>query len=122
MDTTDKILELANPIEHVVTKNSTEYEVLYSLKGAILDDIAHDVDVNSVHVTFSEAVGGYMVIFVPCDLMDAKTGNNDADAYFLLIDGMEHMFCEKITDDSRIITVWFSKDARDIEIIGTFWI
>ena len=120
--TTNKIIELVNPIEHVVTKNSTDYEVLYSLKGATLDNIAHDVDANSVRVTFSEAVGGYMVISIPRDLMDAKTGNNDADAYFLLIDGMEHMYGEKITDDSRIITVWFSKDARDIEIIGTFWI
>ena len=41
--------------------------------------------------------------------------------FFVLIDGIENMYGEKIMDDARIITIWFPKDAHDIEIIGTFW-
>lgn len=120
--TTDKTIDLVNPLEYVVAKNNTGFEVLYSLKGATLESIAHDTDANSVHVSLSDAVGGYMVISIPRDLIDAKMGNNDDDVYFLLIDRLEYMYGEKITDESRTITVWFPKDTRDIEIIGTFWI
>ena len=120
--TTNKTIELANPTAYTVTKNNTDFEVLYYLKGATLESIAHDTDTNSIHVSLREVVGGYMVISIPRDLIDAKMGNDNDDVYFLLIDGVEHMYGEKITDDSRIITIWFSKDAYDIEIIGTFWI
>ncbi|AJM93093.1 hypothetical protein [Nitrosopumilus piranensis] len=121
--TTDKTVELANPIAYSVTKNNTDFEVLYSLKGATLESIVHDADANSVHVSLSESVGGYLVISIPRDLIDAKIGNSEVDdVYFLLIDGLEHMYGEKKTDDSRIITVWFSKNTQDIEIIRTFWI
>ena len=119
--TTDKTVELANPIPYNVTKNNTDFEVLYSLKGATLENIAHDTDSNSIHISLNDAVGGHMVISIPHDLIDGQMGNNNDVVYFLLIDGMEHMYGEKITDDSRIITIWFSKDVHDIEIIGTFW-
>ena len=63
-----------------------------------------------------------MTISIPRDLIDAKTGNSNDEAYFLLVDGVENMYGEKITNDSRTITVWFPKDTRDIEIIRTFWV
>ena len=120
--TTNKTVELANPTTYTVTKNNTDFEVLYSLKGATIESIVHDTDANSIHVSLNETVGGYIVISIPSNLIDTKKGDNSDDVYFLLIDGVEHMYGEKIADDSKIITVWFPKDVRDIEIIGTFWI
>lgn len=120
--TTDKTLNLTNPIGYVVTKNNTDFELLYFLKGATLESIIHDVDANSVHVSLSESMGGQMVISIPRDLIDAKIRKDIDDLFFVLIDGVEIMYGEKITEDERIITVWFPKGAQDIEIIGTFWI
>ena len=120
--TTNKTIELENPIPYTVTKNNNFFEILYSLKGATLESIAHDTDSNSIQVSLSGAVGGYLVISIPRDLIDAKMGDNNDDMYFLLIDRVEHMYGEKISDYSRIITVWFAKDTSNIEIIGTFWI
>ena len=121
--TTNKTLELTNPITYIVDKNKHTFEIQYSLKGATLESIFHDIDANSVHVELNNVVGGQMVISIPRDLLDAKIGSNNADdVFFLLIDGEENMYGEKITDDERIITVWFPKDTNHIEIIGTFWI
>ena len=105
----------------MVDKNEHIFEIQYSLKGATLESIVHDADANSIHVELNNAVGGQMIISVPRDLLDAKMGINDDDLFFLLIDGEENMYGEKITDDKRTITVWFPKDTHDIEIIGTFW-
>ena len=121
--TTNKTLELTNPVTYTIDKNEYMFEIQYSLKGAILESIAHDTDANSIHVELNNAIGGQMIISIPRDLLDAKMGSNNVDdVFFLLIDGEENMYGEKITDDERIITVWFPKDTNDIEIIGTFWI
>ena len=117
--TTDKIIEITNPTKHVVGKNGIDFELLYSLNGATLEKIVHDVDSNSVHVSLSESMGGQITISIPRDLLDATMGNDD-DVFFVLVDGMENMYGEKTTDDSRIVTIWFPKDTHDIEIIGTF--
>ena len=120
--TSNKAIELTNPTEYVVEKNGVSFELQYSLNGATLENIAYDVDANSVHVSLNESMGGHMTISVPRDLIYATMGNNIDDVFFVLIDGMEIMYGEKITDDTRIITVWFPKNTNDIEIIGTFWI
>ena len=119
--TADKTLDLTNPISYMIEKNGDSFEIQYSLKGATLEKITHDADANSVHVSLSESVGGHVVISIPRDLIDAKMVNDGDDLFFVLIDGIENMYGEKIIDDARIITIWFSKDAHDIEIIGTFW-
>jgi len=120
--TTNKTLELVNPIQHTIVKNNTLFEIQYSLNGATLESIAHDANTNSIHVTLGNSIGGQIVISIPRILLDAKMGHNIDDVFFLLIDGEENMYGEKTTDDARIITVWFPKGAHDIEIIGTYWI
>jgi len=121
--TTNKTLELMDPTKYPIEKNDHTFEIQYSLKGATLQSIAHDANSNSIHVALNNSIGGQIVISIPRDLIDAKMGNNNVDdTFFLLIDGEENMYGEKTTDDERIITIWFPRDARDIEIIGTFWI
>jgi hypothetical protein len=120
--TTNKTIELTNPTKYMIEKNNIPFEVQYFIKGATLDDIAHDVDANSIRIALDNSVGGQMVVLIPRELIDAKIGKGDIDdLFFLLIDGEENMFGEKTTDTERTITIWFPKDASNIEIIGVSW-
>ena len=118
--TTDKTLDLVNPTKHVATKDGTDFELLYSLNGAKTKSIAQYPESNSIHFSLDGSAGGQLVISIPRGLMDAKLGNNQDDEFFVILDGMEFMYGEKITDDARILTIWFPQGTHDIEIIGTF--
>ena len=105
----------------MIEKNDQMFEILYSLKGATLENITHDVDANSIHVGLNKSVGGQLIISIPHELLNAKIGTMVVDNIFLLIDGEENMHGENIVDDEIIITVWFPKDTQDVEIIGAYW-
>lgn len=121
--TTNKTIELTNPQKFVIDKNDQVFEVQYSLKGAVMETISHDVAANSVHIVLNNSVGGQMVISLPRGLIDAQIGQKSIDdVFFLLIDGEENMYGEKITQTHRTITIWFPNGIHDIEIIGTNWI
>ena len=87
-----------------------------------MKNMFYDHDANSLHVSLSDSTGGQMVISIPSGLMDVQMRNNNEAVFFLLIDGEENMYGEKITDNARIITVWFPKGIHDIEIIGAYLI
>ncbi|MGY5149551.1 MAG: hypothetical protein ACW9W3_05760 [Candidatus Nitrosopumilus sp. bin_68KS] len=119
---TNKSLELTNTTTHVIEGNENPFELQYSLHGATLESIVHDVDANSVHIKLDESAGGNMVILLPHGLVDAQIGQSDADdSFFLLIDGEENLYGEKYAETGRIITIWFPNGAHDIEIIIPSW-
>jgi hypothetical protein len=119
-----KTSELVNPEKYMITKNEQAFQIQYSLKGAILDEITSDIDSNSIHVKLNNTVGGQLVISIPRGLIDAKMGyhgqeNVPDDVFFILIDGREYLYGEKSNESERTLTILFPRGAHDIEIIGT---
>jgi hypothetical protein len=121
--TARKTSELVNPEKYMITKNDKVFQIQYSLKGAILDEITNDVDSNSIHVKLDNTVGGHLVISIPRGLIDAEIRKSGVDdVFFILIDGREYLYGEKSNETERILTILFPREAHDIEIIGTNWI
>ena len=117
--TSNKSPDLVNSEKHSIEKNDIPFEIEYSLKGATLEKIYLDSDANSIYVKLNNSTGGYLVLSIPHQLIDVEVNNMGiADVFFILIDGLENMYGEKITDNSRIITIWFPAGSHEIEFIG----
>ncbi len=117
--TSNKSLDLVNSEKYLIEKNNIPFEIKYSLKGATLEKIYHDADANSIYVELNDSTGGYLVLSVPHQLIGVDVDNlNDSNVLFILIDGLENMYGEKITDTSKIITIWFPAGSHEIEIVG----
>ena len=96
----------------------------YDITGGKILNVVPDVDANSLIISIDAIDDGLLTIVTPRSILDA-TINGEDDEFFVLIDGEQIIYDEQkaskgITYSGRTITIPFSADAEEIEIIGTF--
>jgi predicted secreted protein with PEFG-CTERM motif len=91
----------------------------YTITGGSVISIIEDFESHSLIVSISTTSDGELVITLPRNVIDAKTGDSD-DTFFVLIDGEEAEFDETTTSTDRTLTIQFPDGSEEIEIIGTF--
>ena len=105
------------PTKFVMNIDDREITLNYSITGGSILDIHPESD--SLIVKMNATEQGVLSINLPREIIDAKTGDMD-DYFYVLVDEEEVDFDEIATPTDRTISVWFSEDTDEIEIIGTF--
>lgn len=100
-------------------QSGQSYIVNYSITGAAIDSVSINRPDTSLIVFLKSANDGNLTMAMPRSLIDAKAGTGD-DQFIVLVDGADTDFTESKTDaSSRTVTVSFSQDTQQIEVIGT---
>lgn len=99
------------------------FDVGYSITGGSVTSMSVRSDGNfgALTVMIAPTDDGQLTITLPREVIDAKTdacSGQDED-YVVLVDRQEQSFTEDVNDVSRTLTVGFSADSEEIEIIGT---
>ncbi|MDH3203416.1 MAG: PEFG-CTERM sorting domain-containing protein [Nitrosopumilus sp.] len=105
------------PTKFVMSIDDQEIVLNYGITGGSILDIYPESDSLVVKINATEQ--GVLSINLPREIIDAKTGDMD-DYFYVLVDEEEVDFDEIATPTDRTISVWFSEDTDEIEIIGTF--
>ncbi|MFQ6025219.1 MAG: CFI-box-CTERM domain-containing protein [Nitrosopumilaceae archaeon] len=91
----------------------------YVIRGGEVLGFKIDSEARSIIISLQARTNGELIITLPRDLIDAKTGDEDTD-FITIIDGLElHFFEETITSSDRTLTIPFGKFNSEIIIIGT---
>jgi predicted secreted protein with PEFG-CTERM motif len=98
---------------------NTDIMMKYEITNGKVVGIFPDVNANSLVVKTDINSAGDLTLELPRSLIDAKIGNSD-DIFFTLVDGEEVDYEESMTDTHRTLTIPFTEDTEEIEIIGTF--
>ena len=97
------------------------FDVEYTIKGGILEDIAVDSDNFSLVVEINSIEEGVIVLSLPREFIDAKKQDGKDETFIILIDNIEATYTESETEkDFRTIAINFEKGDSIIEIIGTY--
>jgi predicted secreted protein with PEFG-CTERM motif len=105
------------PTKFVMNIDDQEIVLNYGITGGSILDIYPESDSLVVKINATEQ--GVLSINLPREIIDAKIGDMD-DYFYVLVDEEEVDFDEIATPADRTISVWFSEDTDEIEIIGTF--
>ncbi len=104
--------------ENTITVEGTKFSINYVIKGGNLLGAIKDEGASSIVLALTTMDNGKVTISLPRELLDAKTEQRDDD-FFVLNDAIETKFSEIKTKLERSLTIPFSKDTEEIEIIGT---
>jgi len=106
------------PTKFVMNVDDKEIILNYNItEGGNILDIYPESDSLIVKMNTSEQ--GILSINLPREIIDVKIGNID-DYFYVLVDEEEVDFDEITTPTDRTISVGFSENTDEIEIIGTF--
>ena len=106
------------PTKFVMNVDDREIILNYNItEGGSILDIYPESDSLIVKVDTTEQ--GILSINLPREIIDAKIGDMD-DYFYVLVDEEEVDFDEIVTSTDRTISVGFSENTDEIEIIGTF--
>ena len=105
------------PTKFVMNIDDREIMLNYTITGGSILDIYPESD--SLVVKMDATEQGILSINLPREVIDAKIGDMD-DFFYVLVDEEEVDFDEITTPTDRTISVWFSENTDEIEIIGTF--
>ena len=108
----------SSTLSHSIQIKGKTYVLPYQINGAVFKDAFLDFDFNCLIVKIMSYSEGKITITIPRELFDAKIDHGD-DQYLVLIDGDEGIFDERRSDDKRVLTIQFPKNAEEIEIFGT---
>ena len=86
--------------------------VNYTIDGGKIISIVPDIDETSLIIEIRTTSDGELVITLPKDVIDG--------IFFVLVDGEETNYGEKLNDNSSTLTIPFHDGSEQIEIIGTF--
>lgn len=99
------------------------FDVGYSITGGSVTSMSVESDNNygELTVMIAPTDDGQLTITLPREVIDAKMDacSGQDDNYVVLIDREERQFTEDVNDVSRTLTIGFSADSQEIEIIGT---
>jgi len=91
----------------------------YVIEGGEVLDFKIDSETKSLIISLNAKSRGEIIITLPRNLIDAKSGNEDID-FTVLIDGLGYQFfVETVTPTDRTITIPLLKFNAEIIIIGT---
>lgn len=94
------------------------YNATYTITNGTIISITPKTDAKSLQISIDATSDGTLVITLPRDLIDSKTGNQDS-LFAVQEDGVVVKFEESKSDISRTLTLPFSSNTRQIEIVGT---
>ena len=94
-------------------------EVGYDISNGSVSSITLDASSLKLTIEIQTNGSGKLDLEIPRTLLDAKAGTSD-DIFFIIIDGFEATYKElSASEKSRTISVQFSDNTKQIEVIGT---
>jgi len=108
--------------------NSGTFDLEYTARGFDIKNTVLDQDRYSILIEITENSGGNLVVKLPRESFDSKTGDG-TDEIFIVLVGKENKsdsFIEvqttqiEVNDDFRTISIQIEEDEKFIEIIGTY--
>ena len=108
--------------------NSGTFDLEYTARGFDIKNTVLDQDRYSILIELTENSGGNLVVKLPRESFDSKTGDG-TDEIFIVLVGKENKsdsFIEvqttqiEVNDDFRTISIQIEEDEKFIEIIGTY--
>lgn len=124
------------PLVFEVVKDNKIFDVKYTIKGSIVQDMIYDTGESSILITMDAVDKGILTITIPRILIDAKLdycppqkGNSPDDMFFVLVNegvydfgiGYKEIFYKEIltTSESRTLEIAFLQNTTNIQIIGS---
>jgi len=84
-------------------------------------DMIVDSEIFALIVIIESTGDGSVTLDLPREFIDATKSDGSDDLFIILIDGIEVIYDESITNENtRTITIQFEQGDSDIEVIGTF--
>lgn len=103
--------------ENKITVEGSNSAINYSIQGGKIISVVNDSGISSLIVNIDPIENGKITLTIPRSLLDARLDDKDND-FFVLVDGEEIVFDELKTDTERTLTIAFSLNSKEIEIIG----
>ncbi len=101
--------------------SSGTFDVEYIIRGGTVKDMIVDSEIFALIVIIESAGDGSLTLDLPRESIDAKKSDGSDDLFIILIDGIEVIYDESITNENtRTITIQFEEGDSDIEVISTF--
>ena len=101
--------------------SSGTFDVEYIIRGGTVKDMIVDSEIFALIVIIESIGDGSLTVDLPRESIDATKSDGSDDLFIILIDGIEVIYDEAITNENtRTITIQFEQGDSDIEIIGTF--
>ena len=94
------------------------YNATYTITNGTINSITPKTDAKSLQISIDATGDGTLAITLPRSLIDSKTGNQDSP-FAVQEDGVIIKFEESKLDISRTLTLPFSSNTKQIEIVGT---
>lgn len=107
------------PLTLTKTVSGTDYKLTYQITSGSVTEIIPNENANSLIIEIIPTASGELTITLPREVIDAKIGSEDDD-FFVLVDAKEVSFKEKFSGNERTLTIDYSANTDEIEIIGTF--
>ena len=108
--------------------NSGTFDLEYTASGFDIKDAELNEDRYSILIEITENSGGNLVLKLPRESFDSKTGEDTDEIFIVLVskDNEDNNFIEvqiteiETTADFRTISIQIEEDEKFIEIIGTY--
>ncbi len=101
--------------------SSGTFDVEYIIRGGTVKDMIVDSEIFALIVIIESTGDGSLTLDLPRESIDATKSDGSDDLFIILIDGIEVIYDESITNENtRTITIQFEQGDSDIEVIGTF--
>ena len=108
--------------------NSGTFDLEYTASGFDIKDAELNEDRYSILIEITENSGGNLVLKLPRESFDSKTGDDTDEIFIVLVskDKEDENFIEvqiteiETTSDFRTINIQIEEDEKFIEIIGTY--
>ena len=115
------IADTSDFFEVKVPGSSATFDVEYIIRGGTVKDVIVDSKSFALIVIIESIGDGSLTVDLPRESIDATKSDGSDDLFIILIDGMEVIYDEAITNENtRTITIQFEEGDADVEIIGTF--
>ena len=101
--------------------SSGTFDVEYIIRGGTVKDMIVDSQIFALIVVIESTGDGSLTVDLPRESIDATKSDGSDDLFIILIDGIEVIYDEAITNENtRTITIQFEEGDSDIKIMGTF--
>ena len=108
--------------------NSGTFDLEYTARGFDIKNTVLDQDRYSILIEITENSGGNLVVKLPRESFDSKTGDGTDEIFIVLVskENKSDSFIEvqttqiEVNDDFRTISIQIEEDEKFIEIIGTY--
>ena len=101
-----------------ITIEEQSLQIEYEITSGSVNSFTSDINTTSLIINITATENGSLKAILPRKIIDSTYEEQD-DIFYLLIDGEEVMFTETIEDNQRILTIPYTKESRQIEVIGT---